>query len=429
MPSMRHVKGDGKSITLTPTDDAVEVVAAMPKRSWQRRLKIGTASSMDSFRLMPVSILTSFFHHLRVADADDQSGGDRTVSRSMAGEDFAAIEEFLYDTGLGQYERPLIPPFASAPVRSKPRRTYDPARPARDPEGDYVPMYLADVYLQNKRAWSRLKGRLEDFGQSAGLFDEISIKPLGSRQSEPFHVQVRKFAPGGRLKGPHRNLIDVGYGVSQVLPVITELLRADAPSTFLLQQPEVHLHPSAQAALGSLFCEVAGAKERLLVVETHSDHLLNRIRMDVRDGVGPLQPEDVFHSLLRARCARGQHPLPAPGSGRKRPGCATELWPLLHGGNGKIAPLLMCAIIDANVVHEVFGPDQSPAGRKFRNWVDQGSMRCGCRWESARRARCPRTLSTVEGDSSTDRQDPDRVQGTSRCKDAGAAGRGFVHVR
>ena len=79
---------------------------------------------------------------------------------------------------------------------------------------------------------------------SAGLFDEISIKPLGSRRSEPFQVQVRKFAPGGRLKGPHRNLIDVGYGVSQVLPVITELLRADAPSTFLLQQPEVHLHPS-----------------------------------------------------------------------------------------------------------------------------------------------------------------------------------------
>lgn len=35
----------------------------------------------------------------------------------------------------------------------------------------------------------------------------------------------------------------------------------------------------------------------------------------------------------------------------------------------------MCAIVDASVVHEVFGPDQSPAGRKFRNWIDQGSMR------------------------------------------------------
>ena len=61
---------------------------------------------------------------------------------------------------------------------------------------------------------------------------------------------------------------------------------------FLLQQPEVHLHPSAQAALGSLFCRTA-SWSRQLVVETHSDHLLDRVRMDVRDGVVPLQPADV----------------------------------------------------------------------------------------------------------------------------------------
>ena len=96
----------------------------------------------------------------------------------------------------------------------------------------------------------------------------------------------------GDSRGPPRNLIDVGYGVSQVLPVITELLRSDAPSMFLLQQPEVHLHPSAQAALGSLFCQVAGP-DRQIVVETHSDHLLDRVRMDVRDGEGRLKPEDV----------------------------------------------------------------------------------------------------------------------------------------
>ena len=181
-------------------------------------------------------------------------------------------------------------PYASAPVRSKPRRTYDPARTTRDPEGDYVPMYLAGRYFQDKDAWTALKGRLEHFGRDAGLFDEVSIKPLGKRESEPFQVQVRKFA--GRLKGPQRNLIDVGYGVSQALPVITELLRDDAPPMFLLQQPEVHLHPSAQAALGSLFCRVAGPKCQL-VVETHSDHLLDRVRMDIRDGKSPLKPDDV----------------------------------------------------------------------------------------------------------------------------------------
>ncbi len=180
--------------------------------------------------------------------------------------------------------------YASAPVRSKPHRTYDPARTTRDPEGDYVPMYLAEVYSQNKEKWNVLKTALERFGRTSGLFDEISVKPLGNNESGPFQVQIRKY--GKRAKGPQRNLIDVGYGVSQVLPVITELLRPDAPSMFLLQQPEVHLHPSAQAALGSLFCQIA-AQDRKIVVETHSDHLLDRVRMDLRDEVSSLKPEDV----------------------------------------------------------------------------------------------------------------------------------------
>ncbi len=185
------------------------------------------------------------------------------------------------------------PPFASAPVRSKPHRTYDPARPDRDPEGDYVPMYLADLLRQQKESWNKLKKRIEKFGKSAGLFDGLSIRQFGPRASEPFQVQVR--TGGDDPIGPDRNLLDVGYGVSQVLPIVTELLRPDAADQHLLQQPEVHLHPSAQAALGTLFCEVA-AGGRQLIVETHSDHLMDRVRMDVRDGTTGLKPEDV--SLL-----------------------------------------------------------------------------------------------------------------------------------
>ena len=180
-------------------------------------------------------------------------------------------------------------PFASAPVRSKPRRTYDPARATPDPEGDYVPMYLAETLIGDGRKWEALKGRLERFGEASGLFDEISINRFGD-SGGPFQLQFRKYA--GDERGPRHNLIDVGYGVSQALPLLTELLRDDAPGMFLLQQPEVHLHPRAQAELGSLFCQLAGP-ERQFIVETHSDHLMNRIRMDVRDQVCPLRPDDV----------------------------------------------------------------------------------------------------------------------------------------
>ena len=181
-------------------------------------------------------------------------------------------------------------PFAGAPIRSIPLRTYDPTRPLRDPEGAYVPTYLANMSYREKRKWNRIKKVMEAFGQDAGLFDEIGVRPLGNTAGGPFQMQIRKF--GTRNKGPMRNLIDVGYGVSQTLPVVAELFRPDGPSVFLFQQPEVHLHPRAQAALGGLFCETA-ASGRQLIVETHSEYIVDRVRMDVRDGRADLKPADV----------------------------------------------------------------------------------------------------------------------------------------
>ena len=208
-------------------------------------------------------------------------------------EDLEQVKKLISDIYFGQRrgrdyygERP----YASAPVRSKPHRTYDPALTTRDPGGDHIPMFLAGMYWQDTEQWIKFKVALENFGQESGLFDEISVKPLGKREGGPFQVHIKKY--GRRAKGPQRNLIDVGYGVSQALPIITELLRPDASPVFLLQQPEVHLHPSAQAALGSLFCQIA-ANRRQLIIETHSDHLLDRVRMDIRDGKTPLKPEDV----------------------------------------------------------------------------------------------------------------------------------------
>ena len=198
------------------------------------------------------------------------------------------IAKTLYDSLWSVFEGQR--PVASAPIRSRPQRTYDPTRPSRDPEGEYVPTYLAGISSRSNEEWAGLRKALEAFGQESGLFDEIDIKLLGKTEGSPFQVRIRKF--GHRLKGVKRNLIDVGYGVSQALPLLTELLRKDAPSMYLLQQPEIHLHPSAQAALGSLFCKIAGPN-RQLIVETHSNYILDRVRMDIRDKKSDLKPEDI----------------------------------------------------------------------------------------------------------------------------------------
>ena len=202
--------------------------------------------------------------------------------------DLAAMYDLIADRSLSD-----SPPFASAPLRASPRRTYDPRLPLPDPQGSYVPTFLSSMQLRNADQWSELKRSMEEYGRTSGLFDELLVKQFGAYEGAPFQLLVRKF--GKRRKGLKRNLIDVGYGVSQAIPMLVELFRPGGTSVFLLQQPEVHLHPLAQAELGSLFCKAA-ASGRQFIIETHSDYIVDRVRMDVRDRTTKLTTEDV--SLL-----------------------------------------------------------------------------------------------------------------------------------
>lgn len=216
---------------------------------------------------------------------------DWIISNSKASkEDLRRIRELISDTrNFFHLQGPPI--YASAPVRSKPQRTYNPTpRAKRDPEGEGIIYHFAELSWQDPLRWKKLKKQLEGFGKQAGLFDEISIKRFKKAGSSPFEVEIRT---AGQTKALEQNLIDVGYGVSQILPVVAELLLPDIPPLFLFQQPEVHLHPSAQAALGSFFCQVVEKRKTQLVIETHGDYLMDRIRMDIRDRKTKLKPEDV----------------------------------------------------------------------------------------------------------------------------------------
>jgi predicted ATPase len=85
------------------------------------------------------------------------------------------------------------------------------------------------------------------------------------------------------------NLADVGFGASQVIPVIRGCLNNNE-SPLVIEQPEIHLHPKAQGQLAALICETA--KYRQIFVETHSEHMINRARIMVAEG--ELEPDDVI---------------------------------------------------------------------------------------------------------------------------------------
>jgi predicted ATPase len=99
----------------------------------------------------------------------------------------------------------------------------------------------------------------------------------------------------------HNNIADVGQGISQLIPILLKMAELQfarnqqskrqyrsvsqlSRQLFLIEQPEIHLHPAAQAALGSMFVGVTKSLEASLIIETHSDHILNRIRIEVLEG-------------------------------------------------------------------------------------------------------------------------------------------------
>ncbi len=104
------------------------------------------------------------------------------------------------------------------------------------------------------------------------------------------------------------NIMDVGFGISQVLPIVTQLYDKGEYEqrvygrgmlkrrTVILEQPEIHLHPAAQAQLADLFvdcvCNKKGAVGRILI-ETHSEHLIRKLQVLVADPEVPISDDQV----------------------------------------------------------------------------------------------------------------------------------------
>lgn len=176
-----------------------------------------------------------------------------------------------------------------APMRSKPARVYEQEDIVqRSDEGDHIPRLLYDLHVRASKTQHAkfFQGQLTNFGKQTGLFSKIAIRRLGDKSFDPYQILVvwKKNAEAD-------NLVDVGYGVSQALPIVSDILdmvSRDSPSfrrpvTFLIQQPEVHLHPRAQAALTTFFYQIHRETGARFLIETHSDHLVDRATIEIQE--------------------------------------------------------------------------------------------------------------------------------------------------
>lgn len=141
------------------------------------------------------------------------------------------------------------------------------------------------ISLGNKRATKPFEEIIAQKLKEMGLIEEFKVDPISEQRQE---YEVKVCTKGSK---DWVDLPDVGFGISQVLPVLVQCFYAPPGSIILMEQPEIHLHPSAQSALADVMIDVINSKENgadrniQLVIETHSEHFLRRLQRRIAEDV------------------------------------------------------------------------------------------------------------------------------------------------
>ncbi len=109
------------------------------------------------------------------------------------------------------------------------------------------------------------------------LIHDFRVEPI-AEGSQTFQVKVKKSAHSSEVL-----ITDVGFGVSQILPVLVLCFYVPEGSTVILEQPEIHLHPAVQAGLADVFIDAYERRRVQVLVESHSEHLLRRLQRRIAE--------------------------------------------------------------------------------------------------------------------------------------------------
>src|SRR6266436_2599002 len=169
-------------------------------------------------------------------------------------------------------------PFREPPQRRYPTRGSAPREVG--PRGEGTVTLLANEMMQSKMR--KHTKQVSAWFDTLGLARTLGVARVG--RSDLFDVNIT-------LNDGHEfPLADLGYGFSQILPVLTQLSFAPDESTLLFEQPELHLHTLAVRPLAAVFIDAVRKKRMHVLVETHSRELFGQFLREMREG--RLNPDD-----------------------------------------------------------------------------------------------------------------------------------------
>lgn len=200
-----------------------------------------------------------------------------------------------------------IGPFRQPPARLYTHSGVNPRGVGRSGE------LVADMLHSDDEALKRTNHWLRMFGVQYRL----KLRPLGARRSDVFEVRLID-----KTRSRHLDIAftDVGFGISQLLPIVVQCV-GTKDRVISIEQPEVHIHPRLQAEIGDLLVDCVAQNGHQFLIETHSEHLILRLRRLVREG--KLKPSDI--SVIYV--GRGREGSTAQRIGIKSDGSFDREWP------------------------------------------------------------------------------------------------------
>lgn len=208
--------------------------------------------------------------------------------------------DFLSDFAL-RTEAALSSVYYLGPLREHPKRIYSWSGETPESVGQKGEFSIAAILaasVQDRKINRGPKKRQDRFDRfiaqwlkDLGIISSFSVKPVAEGRKE-YEVLVKVHPTSSEVK-----ITDVGFGVSQVLPALVQAFYCPPDSTIWMEQPEIHLHPQVQAELADVLISATQARENgkerniQLIVESHSEHFLNRLQRRIAEG--SVSPKDV----------------------------------------------------------------------------------------------------------------------------------------
>ncbi len=278
------------SVVLMPGMDSASVVSSvLPlfRERWRSAVKVGDKELDNLLKAL-------FKKSIEDAETDIWRVERKrcflsAASSSKAG--FTNLSEF------GAFESALENLIHVPALRGNPARSYRTSAVGSSFPGVFD-NYVASILHSWQRHSQDELGQLEECLHALQLAWRIEAVPLDDIQ-----VELRVPRMPGRSKNGRTedwvSVADVGFGLSQALPVVLALITAQSRQMVYVEQPEIHLHPRAQAKLAELLVKAANRGVRV-IAETHSENLLLGIQTCVAEG--KIDPGDVkLHWFTRGK--------------------------------------------------------------------------------------------------------------------------------